>query len=224
MGLLGIFLPFWLLSRLPVKHNSNINAASDLIKQVCRDLIAEKRAKIERKERTDVDIVSVALESGAFSDEDLVNQMMTFLVSAMQHRIVASTLSVVQAAGHETTATALIWAIYNLCRHQDVQKRLRDEVRSQLPSPDAGIAAADIDNCHYLQAVCSEVLRLYSPVSTTLRVAACDTRIGEQFVPKDTLVILCPWAINTSKQQWGEDSHEFNPDRWLDADGKANNK
>lgn len=80
MGLLGIFLPFWFLSRLPVKHNSNINGASETIKQVCRDMIAEKRKEMAEKERTDVDIISVALESGGFSDEELANQMMTFLV------------------------------------------------------------------------------------------------------------------------------------------------
>lgn len=80
MGLLGVFLPFWFLSRLPVKHNSNINGASETIKQVCRDLIAEKRKEMAEKERTDVDIISVALESGGFTDEELANQMMTFLV------------------------------------------------------------------------------------------------------------------------------------------------
>lgn len=82
MGLLGVFLPYWFLSRLPVKHNSNINGASETIKQTCRDLIAKKRENMAEKERTDVDIISVALESGGFTDEELANQMMTFLVSA----------------------------------------------------------------------------------------------------------------------------------------------
>lgn len=80
MGLLGVFLPFWFLSRIPVKHNSNIEGASSTIKQICRDLIAKKRKQMAEKERTDVDIVSVALESGGFTDEELANQMMTFLV------------------------------------------------------------------------------------------------------------------------------------------------
>lgn len=118
----------------------------------------------------------------------------------------------------------MIWAIYCLCRRHDIQSKLREEVRSKLPSLDQDITAAQIDDCHYLHAVCCEVLRLYSPVSTTLRVAACDTSINGQFVPKDTVVILSPWAVNTSTQLWGADAHEFKPERWLDADGKANNK
>lgn len=76
MQLLGIFLPFWLIKRLPVKRNADLNGASVYIKDQCRDMIAKKRAKMSKKERTDVDIISVALESGGFTDEDLVNQMM----------------------------------------------------------------------------------------------------------------------------------------------------
>lgn len=58
----------------------------------------------------------------------------------------------------------------------------------------------------------------------TLRSAACDTSINGQFVPKGTTIILPPWAINTSTESWGPDALEFKPERWLDADGKANNK
>jgi cytochrome P450 len=160
-----------------------------------------------RKEKTEVDIISVALESGGFTDEELVNQMMTFLV-----------------AGHETTATAMVWAMYLLCKHQDIQKKLRGEIRSKLPSLGSDITAADVDSCHYLHAVCTEVLRLWAPVSLTLREAAHDTSIQGQFVPKGTNVILAPWAINASTHLWGPDALEFKPERWLDADGKANNK
>ncbi|KAK5124989.1 hypothetical protein LTR85_001179 [Meristemomyces frigidus] len=207
LQLLGIFLPFWFLKRVPVKRNHEMNDASSYIKQLCRDLIGQKRKAMAEKERTDVDIVSVALESGGFADEDLVNQMMTFLV-----------------AGHETTSTAMIWALYLLCKHPEVQAKLREEVRTKLPSLDEDVSAAEIDNCHYLQAVCSEVLRLWSPVSLTLRVADKDTSINGQFVPKGTTIILCPYAVNTSTHLWGPDAMEFKPERWLDADGKSNNK
>ena len=85
----GFFLPFWFLKSIPNKRNQEIVEAQEFIKQTCRDLIKEKRQAMEEK-KSGLDIISVALESGGFSDEDLVNQMMTFLV-----------------AGHETTATSL---------------------------------------------------------------------------------------------------------------------
>ncbi|KXL48014.1 MAG: hypothetical protein FE78DRAFT_29505 [Acidomyces sp. 'richmondensis'] len=210
LQVLGTFLPIWFLRLLPVQRNKDMADANAYIKQLCRELIGQKRkAMLESKEKstTDIDIVSVALDSGGFSDEDLVNQMMTFLL-----------------AGHETTATAMTWAIYLLCKHPDVQNKLRQEVRSHLPSLDQEITAADIDGCQYLHAVCTEVLRLWAPVTLTMRVADKDTSINNHFVPKGTTIILAPWAINTSTLLWGPDALEFKPERWLDADGRANNR
>ena len=152
-------------------------------------------------------ILSVAIESGEFTDEGLVNQLMTFLV-----------------AGHETTASALSFAIYALCRYPEVQRRLREEVHFRLPdprSPTSSITSNDIDNFPYLNAVCNEVLRLYAPVAVTGRVAAADTTLVGQYVPKGTTIFIAPWAINADKGFWGEDAEHFNPDRWL-GESKAN--
>lgn len=206
LQLLGLFVPFSVLRRLPLKRNMEVDDAAQTIKRIAREIIQNKRQDLEKRERTDVDIVSVALESGGFSDEDLVNQMMTFL-----------------AAGHETTATSMTWASYLLAKHPEVQKRLREEIRANLPSIDSTtpITSTDIDRLPYLNAVCNEVLRFYAPVPMTLRIAAKDTTILGHFIPKGTTVILSPWAVNTSKALWGDDAREFNPDRWMGA-GRAN--
>ncbi len=208
LGFLSLFLPTWFLHSIPVKRNEDIMEASKLIRRTCRQLINQKKETLQNAEKdTGVDIISVALKSGAFSDENLVDQMMTFV-----------------AAGHETTATACTWAIYLLCRHKDVQSRLRDEVRTNLPNvddPTSQVTAAMLDSLPYLHAVCNEVLRIYSPVPLTLRAAAKDTSILGQFVPKGTVIILSPWAINTSKELWGPDAADFNPDRWM-GPGRAN--
>jgi len=78
LGMLGLFLPQWFVRALPVSHNKNIVAASSTIKKVCRQLIRQKKQRLEDQEkRTEVDILSVALESGGFTEEELVNQMMS---------------------------------------------------------------------------------------------------------------------------------------------------
>lgn len=118
----------------------------------------------------------------------------------------------------------MIWAIYELCRSPETQARLRDEIRSKIPNLDSDITATQIDECHYLQAFCSEVLRLWAPVTLTLRIAAVDTSIGNEFVPKDTIVVLPVKAINTAAGLWGTDADEFKPERWLNADGRANQR
>lgn len=205
--MLGVFIPLWLLRRLPMKRNFEIDEAVGELRQVCYDLISNKRAKMEKGQSNEVDILSVAMESGGFSDEDLVNQLLTFL-----------------AAGHETTASSMTWAVYMLCKHPDVQKRLREEIRAALPTvndSNATITATDIDHIPYLHAFCNEVLRVWAPVPMTFRIAANDSTILGQRIPKGTTVIMSPWATNVDAQQWGPDAREFNPDRWMST-GKSN--
>ena len=78
------------------------------------DEIARGRADPHLEERDDV--LSLLLQARhedgrPMSDEELRDELMTLLV-----------------AGHETTATALAWAIEALARHPHVLARLRDEI------------------------------------------------------------------------------------------------
>ena len=117
----------------------------------------------------------------------------------------------------------MTWACYEMSKNPSIQTRLREEVRANLPSIDSGgtVSAESLDKCHYLHAVCMEVLRLHSPVPISLRETVKDTTLSGQFVPKGTKIVFCISTINTSIAQWGEDAHEFNPDRWM-GPGKAN--
>ena len=207
LAVAGMFIPQYIVRALPAAYNNNVMEASDTIKRIARDLIRQKQAKLDNSEkRTEVDILSVALESGGFSEENLVNQMMTFL-----------------AAGHETTATTMTWAAYIMCKQPAIQTRLREEVRRNLPSidSDSTVTAENLDKCHYLHAICNEILRLHSPVPITLRESTRATHIAGQYVPKGTKVVLPIWGVNTAVSQWGEDANEFNPDRWM-KEGQAN--
>jgi cytochrome P450 len=200
-------LPHWLVVALPLKRNDEIGNAIATIKKTARDLIADKRVKLQNGDNKGRDILSVAMQSGGFTDEDLVNQLMTFL-----------------AAGHETTASAMAWAVYLLCKHPDVQTRLREELRTEIPAlleSGSQITSTDIDRLPYLNAVLNEVTRIFPPVPLTLRETAHDTTIQGHFIPRATTVVICPWAVNTSRDLWGPDARDFNPDRWL-GPGRAN--
>jgi cytochrome P450 len=207
--LLSLVIPFIILTSLPLKRNIEIKEARALIRRVCHDLITEKKAKLATGKSTDKDILSVALESGGFTDENLIDQVMTFL-----------------AAGHETTASAMIWACYLLCKHPEIQTKLRNEIRANLPPlSDASTTptADNVDKLSYLHAVCNEVLRFIPSVPLTMRVAAKNSTILSHPIPKGTTIIISPWAINRSPELWGEDVDEFKPERWLADDGHANN-
>lgn len=202
LEILYFFIPFWLFKMLPFRRNLAIFQAANTIKRTCRQMISKKRERLEQKEkRVDVDILSVALESGGFTEDNLVNQMMTFL-----------------AAGHETTAAAMAWAVHLLCLNPDVQTRLRQEIRNSLPSIDdaeASITSQTLDCLPYLHAVCNEILRVKAPVPVTLREAGKDTTILGTFVPKGTRIMIAPSAVNMSAALWGTNPEKFNPDRWM---------
>ncbi|KAJ5991205.1 hypothetical protein N7522_011412 [Penicillium canescens] len=198
--------PSW-SRKFPSKWNKDIEENGEVIRNVARQMIREKKAKMEDpKAETGIDIVSVALSSGTFDEENLVDQCMTFL-----------------GAGHETTATALQWAVYALCKNPDVQTRLRDEVRANLPSlnDETPITAAEIDNLPYLNAVCNEVLRFHPSVPATIRTAIRDTSLAGKHIPKGTLFTISPQILNRMEEFWGPDADKFNPDRFM-GPGKAN--
>ena len=205
---LGLLVGPWIINSLPIQWNRSIWEGSHAIRTVCHEVIAKKKEKMEKKETMGVDILSVAMQSGGFTNENLVDQMMTFLL-----------------AGHETTATALQWTVYALCTHPDIQTRLREEIRENIPSTlidnPSGITSTAIDSLTYLNAICNEVLRFYPPVPLTVREACRDTTIANEPIPKGTKIFLSPEVTNHSVELWGPDADEFNPARWL-GPGRAN--
>ncbi|KAI9657828.1 MAG: hypothetical protein M1831_004064 [Alyxoria varia] len=239
---LSFLLPWWLFKILPLQRHNVISGkgvylaykilamteASSVIKQVCREMIQEKKEKLARGERSGVDVLSTALDSGGFTDEELVNQLMTFL-----------------AAGHETTASTLTWAIYLLCTNLDIQARLREELLGSSPSSNADTPPTHSDTSQpplpnprdpsttitphqldtefpYLSAVCSEVLRHTPVVPFTLRYSAKDNTIQGHFVPKGTTVVVAPAVTNESEELWGDDAEVLDPERWLIREEVAN--
>lgn len=199
-----------------IESTSEIVRGSNVIKDICRQMIRVKTEELAFCTCVNQDILSIATASKAFSDEDLVNQLMTFLI-----------------AGHETTAAAMSWSLYELCRNPSIQKSIRNEIRTHTPAhhftnneftghddDEKGkqtFQATHIDRCTYLQAFCSEILRLYPPVPLTMRVAARDTSINQVGIPKGTTIVISPWAVNVSRELWGQDAHVFRPERWVFA-------
>lgn len=213
-NLIGLFSALFsskiaaVLLKLPLSQVKQVQAASDYVRNVCRNIIQEKQTKIKQgSTSTDVDIISVALQSGTFTSENLVDQMMTFL-----------------AAGHGTTSDALQWSAYVLGKHIEIQKRLREEIRDKLPSisdTDNTISAADLDGLPYLHAFCNEVLRYYPSVLSTAREAVQDTIIAGYHIPKGTVFTIAPGMTNWDPELWGPDADQFDPERWM-REGCAN--
>ncbi|VUC25659.1 unnamed protein product [Clonostachys rosea] len=207
-AMLSLALGLPVVRLIPWKMNNVFNYLTKSLNDICRPMIQEKRVAISEKEDDHSDILSLLIKSNNFSDEALKDQLLTFL-----------------AAGHETTASALTWACYLLTKNPEIQQKLREEVAEALPEDIESIPAADLagilEQLPYLNGIMHETLRLYPTVPMTMRQALCDTRIGDQFIPKGTDIILSIWYINRSQKIWGPDAAEFLPERWI-TDGKPN--
>jgi cytochrome P450 len=203
--LIDSMLPRWFTDRLGLTRTSfgrTIEAQRQLRQEV-RNLMEKKRQQMHGEESSPEgrDIIAIITKSGDLSDDHLVSHMLTFL-----------------AAGHDTTASALMWATWLLSKHPEIQHRLRSECKSLLEEVSgAAIDASlfDAESSPLLTAVCNETLRLYPPVTISPRYAVRSTTIGGVRIPDGTVGTVGIWAVNRSRELWGVDADQFKPDRWL---------
>lgn len=118
-------------------------------------------------------------------------------------------------AGHETSATALLWWSWLLATHPQVQDRARAEVDAVLAGrvPTADDAGA----LPYLSATLKEAMRLYPPVAAIMtRRLTRDITVGGVQLPARTLVRVTPWLLHRDPRCWPE-AETFRPERFLDS-------
>jgi cytochrome P450 len=101
------------------------------------------------------------------------------------------------AAGHETTATALAWALERLVRHPDKLARL---------------AEGDDD---YLEAVVKETLRLRPVLPIVIRLLQEEMEIGGRPLPKGVAVAPCIYLVHRRPDVYPE-PERFRPERFLE--------
>ncbi|CAE6409925.1 unnamed protein product [Rhizoctonia solani] len=133
-------------------------------------------------------------------------------------------------AGHDTTSSAISRTISLLAEHQEVQDKLRDEIRQAYHLYGKNLDYDQLNSLSCLDAVCRESLRLYLPGTFIDRVATKDWNLPLQYpvrskdgrtvitnihVAKGTTLHLSLQAANKDERTWGEDAGEFKPDRWL---------
>ncbi|KAF4461647.1 Pisatin demethylase [Fusarium albosuccineum] len=132
-------------------------------------------------------------------------------------------------AGSDTVACGIQSFIYHMIHHPNAWERAHAEVEEAVKKglcQDRVVSYADSQQLPFVQACVKEALRIFGPVPMGLpRIAPKGgLTIGDRTLPEGTIVSVSPWAIHHSKELWGEDAHEFNPDRWLEADAAAKEK
>ncbi|MBF6146165.1 cytochrome P450 [Nocardia nova] len=156
--------------------------------------IARRRDEADPGERADVlaRLLAVGAEAGdePLSDAELRDQLVTLLL-----------------AGHETTASALSWAMFELAAHPEVQQRARR-------------AAAEGDD-KYLEAVLKEAMRRHPVIGGTLRRLTRETTIGGYTLPRGTVVQTSIVLAHANPDNHPE-PESFRPERFLDGSVAAN--
>jgi cytochrome P450 len=154
------------------------------------------------------------------NDEDEYNDVLSMLMSAPSGGEPATKLTDKQihdhivtflAAGHETTANALVWTFYLLSQYPDVRKKLQEELGTVLGGRKPSLG--DLPKLSYLDWVLSESMRLYPPAWMQARFVAQECEIDGVRLPVGTFVIMSQWVIHRLPEIWG-DPEVFRPERW----------
>jgi cytochrome P450 len=119
-------------------------------------------------------------------------------------------LIVFMLAGHDTSATVLTYALWQLGRHHPIQDRIRAEVQA-LGHVDP--TAEDVPRLTYTKQVLQEALRLCPPVAGLFRVAMRDIEIDGYRVDAESLLGVGIWAVQRDPALW-PDPLTFDPDRF----------
>ncbi|KAF8202148.1 cytochrome P450 [Pholiota molesta] len=165
------------------------------------------------------DIMSILMKANmSASKEDSLTQ--DELLGQMSSLLYAAT---------DTTSSALSRILHLLAMHQDMQDKLRQEIKDAKAQEGGNLPYDQLVALPYLDALCRESLRLHAPVPLVRRIARQDIvlplsnpikgvdgrAISEVFVPTDTKLTIGIMASNRNPELWGPDAHEFKPERWL---------
>ncbi|MCP2251545.1 Cytochrome P450 [Prauserella aidingensis] len=165
------------------KRDAEVRKAAD---ELIYAEIADRRRAGDLADRRDVLSRLLTVGEGAdgdgLTDAELRDQLITLLL-----------------AGHETTATALAWALHELARDP---RALAEAVR----------AADDGDEKH-LEAVVKEAMRLHPVISEVARVVTRDVEIGGYRIPAGHTVMPSITMVQHDPEHH-DDPHAFRPERF----------
>lgn len=78
---LHLLWPPWVIRALPWKLNERVKITTSNLKRICREFLVEKKARMKTESEESRDILSIMLRSNNFSDEGLVDQLLTFMAA-----------------------------------------------------------------------------------------------------------------------------------------------
>jgi cytochrome P450 len=190
---------------LPTPARRRARAAVAAMRQVTSDILQACRADPTR----DAPLVHALIkatdpETGVpLSDDDIGNDLLIFML-----------------AGHDTTATALTYALWALGHHPDVQDRVAAEAAEL---GDRQLTADDVSQLGYTTQVLREALRLCPPAAGVGRLAVRDIEVDGHRVEAGTLIAVGIYALHRDPELWPNPT-VFDPDRFSAEQSKGRDR
>jgi cytochrome P450 len=168
--------------------------------EVDRVISTRRRILAEQPDRAPNDLLTRLLEAldttgaAGLTEAEVRSNILTFI-----------------AAGHETTANTLSWALFLLSQSHQWRERIEAEVDHELTgSAGGGIA----DRLTETRAVIEETIRLYPPISAISRVALGDDILNGGPVRPGSLIVISPYVLHRHRLLW-DHPDAFDPGRFL---------
>jgi cytochrome P450 len=193
-------LPRW----MPRFHRRRTKASARVIRGLIVRLVDERRAEIAAGRAPD-DLATKIMttrdpDTGrGFEGDEMVDQVAIFFL-----------------AGHETSASALGWALYLLALHPEAQERVAAEAAAL---DFEAMAFSDLSKLRFTRDVFRETLRLYPPVPMMVRETTREERFRDRRLARGAQVVLSPWHLHRHERLW-ERPDAFDPDRFATENGR----
>ncbi|NNE53280.1 MAG: cytochrome P450 [Sulfitobacter sp.] len=197
---LGAFLPLprW----MPRFFRKDTRRSAARIRKLITEMTEARMAQIEAGDAPD-DLATKIMTTtdpetgGTFDTAEMVDQVAIFFL-----------------AGHETSASALAWALYLMATHPDWQDRLAEEAQA-LEHCDFAV----MSRLRFSRDVFREALRLYPPVPMMVRETTGPERFRDRPVRKGAQLVLSPWHLHRHTRLW-DNPDGFDPGRWQTENGQ----
>jgi cytochrome P450 len=127
-------------------------------------------------------------------------------------------------AGSDTTGYSLSIGFFHICNSPSIKKRLVAAIDEAFAGSADVPSLTVLETIPYLSACVKESLRVAQAVPGRLpRVVpkGADFVVDGQVVPPGTVVGMSAYTMHHSREIWGPNADDFEPDRWLAPDGHS---
>ncbi|XP_010044348.2 cytochrome P450 CYP749A22 [Eucalyptus grandis] len=124
-------------------------------------------------------------------------------------------------AGQETTNSMMAWMLFLLAINPEWQEEARREVLNVYGNKDPD--SDGLGKLKKISMIMNETLRLYSAGGGLTRKVGKKLRLGKLVLPANSQIFIPTLKLHHDPEIWGEDVHEFKPERFSEGIAKATN-